>query len=209
MSLREDYRYDPDQHYAPPIRITWVTRSKKLSMERWVFVQCCGQTRKVAGHIINSMTPCKSTRIPTTQRHHPGSLILLRTSHSNVVKNTPDLARWSCCGSFIPPWDDSWDSRDGKIPFSFVDNGCKPGRYDQDGDGSPGSDSDEDLISRYTEYSFYILKLTCYNPILLKIFLRDRILMIRVKTRSYHEQVHFGPADLHIFENLSNLAINC
>lgn len=141
MSLCVDYAYDEEEHYAPPIRIQWVTRAKSSSHERWIFVQCCGQmgriVRRGEEQLITSLYRCKgrqfSSNVEVTEHHHSGKLILMRTSYSQIVKHTPPLAQWNCCGAAIPRWDDSWDSRDKKIPFRRVDTGCKEGRYPNTG----------------------------------------------------------------------------
>ena len=84
-------------------------------------------------NIITSFHQCKgnlfSSSTQVTKRHHPGRLKLLRTSFSHIRKFAPPLAKWDCCGEELPRWDDSWQSRDRKIPFSLVDNGCEPGQY--------------------------------------------------------------------------------
>jgi len=147
-SVRQRCRYDPDLHYAPPIRIQWMTRSKELSTKRWVFAQCCGQTEKVKtdenGRTITSLHPCKLTpSINVTEKHHSGKLRLLRITFSCVRKRAPNLAVWDCCGASIPRWDDSWDSRDGKIPFEYVNTGCQMGHYIQAEEYDDDDDDDD------------------------------------------------------------------
>ena len=147
---KEDFCYDPDQHFAPPIRIRWKTRSKILSKERWVFVQCCGQTRKVdsteEGRIISSIHPCKTlSLVKSTLKHYSGCLILKRSTNCEIRLGV--LAQWSCCGAEIPSWNDAWDSRDGKIPFEYVNAGCKDGRYNQDNLEGSLYDSDDDYVN--------------------------------------------------------------
>ena len=162
-SLEIDFSYDDEQHYAPPIRIKWVTRSiNATSYERWIFIQCCGQIGQKEEGLITSRHPCKgqpdrgrfvSQTIEVTKKHHPGQLILKRITHSQVVKHKPPLAVWKCCGAKIPPWSEAWQSRYGKIPFELVDSGCKEGKYVNTGPfgssvGDSGATSNRDVALR-------------------------------------------------------------
>ena len=138
-SLEIDFAYDDEQHYAPPIRINWITRGENRPTRdyKWIFIQCCGQIGRKEGDVIISTHPCKSLSdtIKSTEKHHTGQLILKRITHSQVVKHKPALAEWNCCfdenkkRKNIPRWNEAWESRDGKIPFELVDSGCKKGRY--------------------------------------------------------------------------------
>lgn len=130
--VKVNYSYDSDEHFAPPVRIIWITRSKH-QRERWIFIHCCGQIGLIGlSDIISSSYAFKSAeyKMPVTKRHHAGNMLCWRTSHNQVVTRTPPLAKWSCCKEEIPRWDDTWNSRDGMIPFDLVDSGCLEGMYD-------------------------------------------------------------------------------
>lgn len=140
--VEKDFYYDPEKHLAPPIRIQWIKLSGNVLMERWVYAQCCGQTEKVRssvdGRIISSVSPCRAHSISsstpkTTGKHHPGTLVLKRCTRNEIIKHTPPLAEWSCCGAVIPAWDAAWDAPWCKqIPFEYVDTGCEDGPWDEE-----------------------------------------------------------------------------
>ena len=63
-TLHQKGRYNSEEHYAPPIRIQWLTHSKELFREHLVFVLCCGQTEQVKKDVdevrlVTSIGPCK------------------------------------------------------------------------------------------------------------------------------------------------------
>jgi len=136
-SVKVVFAYDEEEHYAPPHKISWETRKKHTSNERWIFIQCCGQMGNVEKRgekkLITSRHPCKgnlfSSHLPATEKHHTGRMVLMRTNHSHIIKHCPPLALWNCCRAELPSWNGRWDSKDLRIPFTYVDTGCKEGRY--------------------------------------------------------------------------------
>lgn len=127
--MDESATYNSEAHAAAPIQLSWVTRNGSRSNERWIFIRCCGQI----GHIksegsVEAPNECSALRQPLDS-HHPGQLELLRSTRAQVTKNRGKLpiARWTCCGQELDTWDDSWGSRDGRIPWKYVANGCREG----------------------------------------------------------------------------------
>ena len=147
--IKQECLYDESEHHASPVSLKWAlpkgNRTNNESLVRWVFIRCCGQIGKVSEEgIVHSTWSCtKNRNINVADTHHSGRLILGRTTRSQVRARKPPLAVWSCCDMKIENWQASWDSKDFKIPFDFVNSGCKKGEWEERENGSESELEDE------------------------------------------------------------------